>query len=143
MQTVLLITLPSQLINPMLGSYNKYQTTNTRCARYQNKSKGHWHVLMIENIFNSLQVYGGKWEKTDERAFTKEELAAVEKAEVTDSQYGLSVCMMLAGRPGQQSFIPLSNQCSKQLAVGDEIDLAEAKLISLSRPGETIYRVEI
>ena len=92
------------------------------------------------NIFNSIRVYAGKWQVKDSRAFSQEEIDAVDKASVVDSQYGLSVCFFL--KSGGQSFIPLSSTSS--LNVGDAVNLSAAKLLTLSREGDDdILRVEI
>lgn len=91
------------------------------------------------NIFSSLRVYAGKWMLKASRAFTAEEQAAVESATVVASHYGNSVCFIMVG--GGQTFIPLSQNSFK--AVGDRIDLASAKLLTLEKQGEAdIYRVE-
>lgn len=92
------------------------------------------------NIFNAIKVYAGKWQVKDSRAFSQEEIDAVDKASVVDSQYGLSVCFFL--KSGGQSFIPLSSTSS--LNVGDAVNLSAAKLLTLSREGDSdILRVEI
>lgn len=94
----------------------------------------------IMNIFSSLRVYAGKWAVKASRAFSEDEINAVEKAEVVDSQYGNSVCFHMVG--GGQTFIPLSTNST--LGLGDSVDLSKAKLLTLERPGDTdIYRVEI
>lgn len=91
------------------------------------------------NIFSSLRVYAGKWAVKASRAFTKEEIDAVDNAVVVDSQYGSSVCFFM--KSGGQTFIPLSN--TSALSVGDSVNLASAKLLTLGREGEAdIYRVE-
>lgn len=91
------------------------------------------------NIFSSLKKYAGKWEVANSRSFSKEEMDAIENTSVVDSQYGLSVCFFMKG--GGTSFIPLSNTSS--LSIGDTVDLANAKLLTLKRAGENdIYRVE-
>ena len=91
------------------------------------------------NIFSSLRVYAGKWMLKASRAFTAEEQAAVSSATVVASQYGNSVCFMMAN--GGQTFIPLSSTSS--LGVGDSVDLSTAKLLTLEKQGEAdIYRVE-
>ena len=90
------------------------------------------------NIFSALRVYAGKWSEKNVRAFVPEEIQAVEKAEVVESQYGLSVCFFMIG--GGQSYIPLDQ--SSTLGVGDIVDLTKAQLVTLQRPGENdIYRV--
>ena len=90
------------------------------------------------NIFSALRVYAGKWSEKAKRAFTSDEISAVEKATVVDSQYGQSVCFMMKG--GGQTYIPLDQNSSK--AVGDEINLNEASLVTLGRQGEAdIYRI--
>ena len=91
------------------------------------------------NIFSSLRVYAGKWMLKASRAFTAEEQAAISSATVVASQYGNSVCFMMAN--GGQTFIPLSSTSS--LGVGDSVDLSTAKLLTLEKQGEAdIYRVE-
>lgn len=91
------------------------------------------------NIFNDLRVYADKWAVKAKRAFSQEEINAVNNAQVVDSQYGMSVCFFMAS--GGQTFIPLSN--TSFLAVGDAVDLSKASLLTLGRAGEAdIYRVE-
>ena len=90
------------------------------------------------NIFSALRVYAGKWSETAKRAFSSDEISAVAKATVVDSQYGQSVCFMMAS--GGMTYIPLDQNSSK--ATGDEIDLSKAELVTLSKQGEAdIYRV--
>lgn len=92
------------------------------------------------NIFNSLQVYAGKWSVKSTRAFDAEEIAAVKQAVVVPSQYGNSVMFTLV--KGGQSYIPLSTDAT--VGVGEIIDLTKAKLITLSKDGESdIVRVSI
>ena len=91
------------------------------------------------NIFSSLRVYAGKWAVKASRGFSQDEINAVERATVVDSQYGNSVCFFMKG--GGQTFIPLSNNSS--LGLGDDVDLSKASLLTLERPGDAdIYRVE-
>lgn len=91
------------------------------------------------NIFSSLMVYAGKWNLKASRNFEKEEIAAVNEAEVVSSQYGNSVCFHMVG--GGQTFIPLSNDST--LTVGDTVDLSKAKLLTLEKDGESdILRVK-
>ena len=93
----------------------------------------------MANIFSSLRVYAGKWNLKSSRAFSPEEIAAVSSAVVVASQYGNSVCFTMVG--GGQTFIPLSNSSSK--TVGESINLASAKLLTLGKDGEfDIFRVE-
>ena len=90
------------------------------------------------NIFSALKVYAGKWNEKKTQQFTSEEVALVDKAEVVESNYGLSVCFFM--KSGGQSYIPLDQNSSKGL--DEVIDLTQAKLVTLQRPGEDdIYRV--
>lgn len=92
------------------------------------------------NIFDSIQMYAGKWSVKSSRDFTNEEKAMVDEARVVSSQYGNSVCFFM--KNGQQGFIPLSND--SMLKVGDLVDMEKAKLLTLSRPGDAdIQRVSI
>lgn len=91
------------------------------------------------NIFSSLKVYADKWAVKARRSFSSDEIDAVEKAEVVDSQFGNSVCFHMVG--GGQTFIPLSTNSS--LGIGDSVDLTKAQLLTLERAGEAdIYRIE-
>lgn len=90
------------------------------------------------NIFNSLRIYAGKWSEKNSRSFSSEEVAAVVKAEVVESQYGLSVCFFMTS--GGQTYVPLDQ--NSNLGIGDLVDLRKASLVTLERPGEKdIYRV--
>ncbi len=92
------------------------------------------------NIFSALRVYAGKWSEKNVRTFAPEEVAAVDKAEVVESQYGLSVCFFM--KAGGQSYIPLDQNSSA--AIGDTIDLTKAQVVTLCKQGENdIYRVRI
>ena len=92
------------------------------------------------NIFSTLRTYVGKWSVKSSRAFTQEEIQAVESATVVPSQYGNSVCFMMVG--GGQTYIPLANDAT--VGVGESIDLTKAKLLTLEKEGESdINRVSI
>ena len=91
------------------------------------------------NIFSALKVYAGKWQVSNKRAFSDEEVNAVDTAKVVTSQYGLSVCFMMKG--GGMTYIPLDQNSS--LSEGDVINLKNAELITLHRDGDDdIYRVK-
>ena len=90
-------------------------------------------------IFESLRLYAGKWSVKDSRAFTTEEINAVDHATVVASEYGNSVCFFM--KAGGQTFIPLSNASTK--SVGEAVELKEAKLLTLEKRGEAdIVRIE-
>lgn len=90
------------------------------------------------NIFDSLRKYGTPWQVVNERAFSQEEINAVNSATVVTSQYGLSVCFFL--KAGGSTFIPLSNDST--LGVGQSVDIQKASLVTLQRDGEEIQRVK-
>ena len=92
------------------------------------------------NIFSALRVYAGKWNEKKVESFKAEEIALVDKAEVVESQYGLSVCFFM--KAGGQSYIPLDQNSSA--TIGDTIDLTKAQVVTLSKQGENdIFRVRI
>lgn len=94
----------------------------------------------MSNIFSTLQVYAGKWDVKSRRNFTAEEINAVEKAEVVDSTYGMSVCFYM--KSGGKTFIPLSNDAT--VSVGESVDLSQAEILTLEKQGENdITRVNI
>lgn len=94
------------------------------------------------NIFDGnsgLQIYAEKWQVKNSRSFSEAEKSSISKAEVVNSDYGLSVCFMLAR--GGRCYIPLSNQ--SMLGVGDTVNLDSAKLLTLGKSGEAdIMRVD-
>lgn len=91
------------------------------------------------NIFSALKVYEVKWQVSNKRAFSDEEVNAVDTAKVVSSKYGLSVCFMMKG--GGMTYIPLDQNSS--LSEGDVINLKSAELITLHRDGDDdIYRVK-
>ena len=92
------------------------------------------------NIFSALRVYAGKWQEKSVESFKAEEIALVDKAEVVESQYGLSICFFL--KAGGQSYIPLDQNSSA--AIGDTVDLTKAQVVTLCKQGENdIFRVRI
>ena len=88
----------------------------------------------MEEIINSLEKF---WTVTNSRSFAPEEIAAVDRAEVVASQYGNSVCFFMNG--GGQTYIPLSEQ--SKLAVGDELNLKTAKILTLVKGKDEITRI--
>ena len=91
------------------------------------------------NIFSTLKSYAGKWNVVNSRAFTDEEIAAVDSAVVVSSEYGNSVCFHMVS--GGMTFIPLSNNSTK--GIGESVNLSECKLLTLSKQGEAdINRIE-
>ena len=91
------------------------------------------------SIFDKLDVYAAKWAKTASRAFQPEEISAVSSAVVVNSDYGKSVCFFM--KAGGRTYLPLSTESAYQL--GEEVDLTSAKIITLSKSGESdISRVE-
>lgn len=91
------------------------------------------------NIFSGLQVYGGSWNVVKSRSFDAEEIALISKAEVVASEYGNSVCFHM--KSGGMTYIPLSRDSS--LSIGDSVDIAKAKLLTLHRDGnDDIMRVD-
>lgn len=93
----------------------------------------------MSSIFSVLKQYAGKWNVINSRNFTQEEQSAVASNRIVASQYGNSVCFMM--KSGAQTFIPLSN--TSTLGVGESIDMASAKILTLHKDGEAdIFRVE-
>lgn len=89
------------------------------------------------NFFATAQVYGTSWKVTEERRFSSEEINAVDSAEITSADYGLSVCFMLKG--GGSTYISLSKESDG--SVGQKVDIKDLKLLTLERQGETCNKV--
>lgn len=117
-------------------TYNTQQITinGEPDAKTIHRAVGHFM-----NIFDKLFVYAAKWAVKGSRAFEQAEINAVDEAVVVDSTYGKSVCFFM--KNGGRTYIPLSTESSYQL--GDTVDLATAKIITLGKEGESdIQRVE-
>ena len=84
------------------------------------------------SVFEKLPHYAQYWEVTDFRSFSKEEIATIKKAEVVNSNYGLSVCFSMV--TGGKTYIPLSEDSS--LVAGDKIELSSSRLLTLEKEGE-------
>lgn len=94
----------------------------------------------MSNIFAKLRIYAGKYQVTNRRNFTAEEIAEVSLAIVVPSQYGNSV--EFNRKSGGKSFIPLSRDST--LSVGDIVDMDKAVILTLEKDGsDSILRVEI
>lgn len=94
----------------------------------------------MSNIFDSIRSYGGKWSEKSRRSFSEDEIGMIAKAQVVDSDYGLSCCFML--KNGMSSYIPMANDAS--CSVGDVIDISKAELVTLERAGNNdIQRISI
>jgi len=92
-------------------------------------------------ILNALRLYRGKWEVKSVDKFDPADAANVTSAKVVPSEFGQSVCMTL--KSGGTKYMPLSNT-SKALANGEEINVAEANVVTLGREGDNdIYRMEV
>ena len=91
------------------------------------------------SIFDKLDVYASKWALKSSRAFNTDEVNAVSSTVVVDSEYGKSVCFFM--KAGGRTYLPLSTESS--LVAGEAVDLSTAKIITLSKSGESdIMRVE-
>lgn len=91
------------------------------------------------NFFDTKKAYGGKWQPVDERKFTEEEKAMIAKAIVVASDYGLSCCFFM--KSGDLYFQPMAKD--SQATCGDELDIDEIKIITLSKTGsQDIERIK-
>lgn len=96
------------------------------------------YKVNVMNIFKNLTV-GHPWKVKDSRFFTWDEANLVLYAEVVSSQFGMSVCFHL--NTGKTSCIPLS--ANSVACIGDIIDPAEVKVITLYNDDVEITRIEI
>lgn len=89
------------------------------------------------SILSTLKTYGhGKWQVVNSETFSSEDLEAISSAHVVESQYGMSVCLML--RNGLSCYLPVSRDCHCE--VGQKVNLAKAQILTLSCEGEDDIR---
>ena len=94
--------------------------------------------FFCQNLRDKLVEQGRGWRIKETRPFSPDEIAAVERAEVVNTQYGRSVCFHM--KRGEDVLIPLSNMST--LNPGDVVDVTKAKFLTLHRDGdEDIIRV--
>jgi hypothetical protein len=92
------------------------------------------------SLFESVKIYASSWNVVNQRPLAAEEIAAVERTEVTSSQFGLSVCFHM--KSGGRAYIPLTQDATA--TVGSAIDLSKAQVVELSKSGEeNITRISI
>lgn len=84
------------------------------------------------NVFMTLTQYGPKWNVTETRKFSEEEVAMTKASKVVESEYGLSLEITLINN--NRVYIPLSNDAAATL--GDNIDISKADLLTLEKEGE-------
>lgn len=92
-------------------------------------------------LLSKLRVYPGKWNVTNRESFDESDIQSVVSNEVVPSEFGNSV--KITKKDGQVSFIPVSNT-SRDVNIGESVDLSKCFLLTLSRTGEDdIYRIDI
>lgn len=94
------------------------------------------------NIFDSLQMYAGKWSVKNVRNFTSEEQARVASIEVISSEFGKSACFFMAN--GQRGYIPLDKDSEIVTPIGSKLSFDNIELVTLERMGDAdIQRVRV
>lgn len=97
---------------------------------------------MLENIFEGLKAYAGKWEVAADktRKLNTVELKGLVKAEVVTSEYGTSCKFHFSN--GICKYIPMDVNC--EISVGDVLPLEEIIILTLVKGGESpIKRVSL
>lgn len=80
------------------------------------------------------------WRISNSRHLTNEEISAISSNRVVKSQYGLSVEFSM--KKGGVTYIPLLK--NDKLSENTEINLHDAKILTLSKEGEKdIYRIDV
>lgn len=94
------------------------------------------------NIFDTIQMYAGKWQVKSERSFTEDEIASVDSVEVVSSEYGKSACFFM--KNGQRGYIPLDQDSELVTPIGTILDIKNLTVKTLSRIGDAdIQRINI
>ena len=93
-------------------------------------------------LLDALRIYNpGKWNVLSRDKMSNDEIAEYKSAEVVASDFGHSV--MLTMHDGMRKYIPVSTT-SKDVHVGDSVNLKDATVVTLGRPGDKdIQRLEI
>lgn len=97
---------------------------------------------MLENIFEGLKAYAGKWEIDESRTrkLNSVELKGLAKAVVVSSDFGTSCEFHFTN--GIRKYIPMDINCDA--VVGDVLPLEEITILTLVKEGETpIKRITV
>lgn len=87
----------------------------------------------MASILDNLRTYAGKWMVVQTTKIAAEDVAMIKAAHVVESEYGLSVCMLM--HSGGMKFIPLSRDSS--LDEGDTVDITSIEFLTLAKAGES------
>lgn len=88
----------------------------------------------------SIKHVAEMWRISNSRHLTNEEISAISSNRVVKSQYGLSVEFSM--KKGGVTYIPLLK--NDKLSENTEINLHDAKILTLSKEGEKdIYRIDV
>jgi len=90
---------------------------------------------------NKITTYNGSWTALEgTQKLSAQEVSSVDKAEVVESKFGLSICFHL--KSGQLRFIPITRD--SQLAEGEVVNPADVEITTLQRVGsEDIYKADV
>ena len=94
---------------------------------------------MADMLSKLGKAYGGNWELVDTERFTEEDAKLFKSATVVASDYGKSICFVLASG-NTKYFKPCSNDSN--LAIGEVVDVSKLQMLTLKRDGEVIYRIK-
>lgn len=91
-------------------------------------------------MFDNDKMYAGKWQLIKTEPFSKEDKERVERAYVTNSQYGLSVCFVM--KTGGLFFKSIAEGCVAK--AGDPVDMDKALLLTLAKQGcANIHKIQL
>jgi len=85
-----------------------------------------------KSFFAGKKKYGTKWQPVSSKPLDDEDKAAISKAVVVSSEYGLSCCFFM--KNGDLYFQPMSRD--SQATVGEELDVDSIRIVTLSKSGE-------
>ena len=92
-------------------------------------------------IFDDIRIYDESvWTPKATHHFDEKEKSAVDRAEIRQGEFGLSVCFFM--KQGGRGYIPLDNQSTA--SVGDMVNLDKCHVVILeNKEGHTIKRVHL
>lgn len=94
--------------------------------------------MAMTSFFSSLKSYG-KWDLVGSEKLTEQDKNSIDRAEVVDGEYGLSVCFFLAGTR-RVKMVQLEDDCV--LPIGGRVDLDTLTINHYSDGTATSHRAK-
>lgn len=93
---------------------------------------------MAFSLINKVKQYG-QYKVVANDPLCSDDIKNIEKAEIIDGKYGLSVCFTYIS--GNTCYLPVDKYIQNKVGVGDVLDPKEIRVLTLQKGMEETYAV--